>query len=362
MKIAVIIGTRPEIVKCAPLIRELTTRNLDFFVLHTGQHYSYNLDRVFFENLRLKDPKYNLNIGSGTHAEETGRMLMGIEEILLVEKPNYVLVQGDTNTVLAGALTAAKLQIPIGHVEAGLRSYDRRMPEEINRVVADHLSDSLFAPTSNARENLIREGIAEKKIFVVGNTVVDSLHANLKLAQKRNSLEEIGVTSKAYFLLTLHRQENVDDKARFQTLLGSLEQLSDRYGIPILYPIHPRAQKRLKEFKVRPTTLKLIDPLDYLDFINIENHAKLILTDSGGIQEEACILQVPCVTLRDSTERPETIAVGANLLSTGDPEDLVHQVETMLSKPRNWKNPFGAGDAAVKIIQCLLSIFHDSPK
>jgi len=360
MKIAVIIGTRPEIVKCAPLIRELASKNLEYFVLHTGQHYSYNLDRVFFENLDLEDPKYNLNIGSGTHAEETGKMLIGIEKILHTENPNYVLVQGDTNTALAGALTAAKLQIPLGHVEAGLRSYDRRMPEEINRVLADHLSDLLFAPTLISKGNLLREGIHEKKIFVVGNTVVDSLYANLQLAQERDSLRKLGLKPKSYFLLTLHRQENVDDKTRFQTLLKSIEYLSKNYGIPVIYPIHPRARKRIKEFGFDPTTIRMVDPLDYLDFINIEKQAKLVLTDSGGIQEEACILKVPCVTLRDSTERPETIDVGANVLSTADPEILTRQVTNMLSKPLRWKNPFGGGDSAIKIIQVLLTFVESA--
>ena len=205
--IAIILGTRPEIIKMSPIIRECEKQGLDYFILHTGQHYSYNLDRIFFEDLELPAPKYNLDVGSGTHAEETGKMLIGIEKVLLKEKPDIVLVEGDTNTVLAGALAAAKLHIKVGHVEAGLRSYDRSMPEEINRILADHVSDYLFAPTEKAKENLLREGIEEDKIFVTGNTIVDAVYQNLEIAKRKvNILDKLNLSSREYFLITSHRR------------------------------------------------------------------------------------------------------------------------------------------------------------
>ena len=211
MKTAIILGTRPEIIKMSPVIRECDRLRLDYFILHTGQHYSYNLDKVFFKQLGLPSPKYNLSVGSGTHAEETGKMLIGIEKVLLKEKPDIVLVEGDTNTVLAAALAAAKLQIKVGHVEAGLRSYDRQMPEELNRTLADHCSDYLFAPTEKAKTILLGEGVSEEKIFVTGNTIVDAVYQNLDVAKKKAKiLDNLHLAPKEYFLLTLHRQENVD--------------------------------------------------------------------------------------------------------------------------------------------------------
>ena len=210
MKVAVILGTRPEIIKMSPIIRELEKRGIDCFILHTGQHYSYNMDEIFFEQLKLPRPKYNLNVGSGTHAEQTGKMMIGIEKVLMREIPDIVLVEGDTNSVLAGALAAVKLMIEIGHVEAGLRSFDREMPEEINRLLTDHMSDYLFAPTEKAKKNLLNEGINENKIYVTGNMIVDAVYQNLKLAENNDVLERLNLNNDDYLLLTLHRQENVD--------------------------------------------------------------------------------------------------------------------------------------------------------
>ena len=219
MKLSVILGTRPEIIKFSPIIRECERLGLDYFVLHTGQHYSYNMDRVFFEQLELPDASYNLDVGSGSHGEQTGKMLAGIEKILQKEMPDVVLVEGDTNTVLAGALAAVKLGIKVGHVEAGLRSYDRRMPEEINRVLVDHCSDFLFAPTENSREILLHEGISEKQVFMVGNTIVDAVTQNLEISKSKTQiLDDLGVEKQKYFLATAHRQENVDDQERFTGL------------------------------------------------------------------------------------------------------------------------------------------------
>ena len=311
MKISIVLGTRPEIIKFSPIIRECRQIGQDFFILHTGQHYSYNMDRVFFEQLELPEAKYNLEAGSGTHAEQTGKMLVGIEMILLREKPDVVLVEGDTNTVLAGALAAVKLGIKIGHVEAGLRSYDRQMPEEINRIVADHCSDLLFAPTQKSRNTLLGEGVPENKILVTGNTIVDAVYQNLDIVKKKGiTHDSLRVEPRDYFLVTIHRQENVNNKERFQGILEGLEKIHEEFGYPVLYPIHPRAKKRLKEFRFKPEGVKMMNPLDYWSFLHIESNANLVLTDSGGVQEETCILGVPCVTLRYNTERPETTDIG----------------------------------------------------
>jgi UDP-N-acetylglucosamine 2-epimerase (non-hydrolysing) len=354
MKIAIVLGTRPEIIKFSPIIRECTRVGQDFFVLHTGQHYSYYMDKVFFEQLELPEAKHNLDVGSGTHAEQTGKMLIGTEKILIKEKPNAVLVEGDTNTVLAGALAAVKLGIKVGHVEAGLRSYDRHMPEEINRILADHCSDLLFAPTSKSKQTLLNEGILKSKVFVTGNTIVDTVYQNLRISKKKRNVQAgLNLEKKAYFLATVHRQENVDNEQRFKGILKGLELVHKHTGFPIIYPVHPRAKKQLKTFHIRPRGIKTVEPLDYLNFLRMESEAKLVLTDSGGVQEEACILRVPCVTLRNNTERPETIEVKANVLAGADPDEILKKTELMLNKKNRWKNPFGNGDAGKKITQIL---------
>lgn len=354
MKISIVLGTRPEIIKMSPIIRECERLGLDYFVLHTGQHYSYNMDRVFFEQLELPEAKYNLDVGSGSHAEQTGRMLIGIEKVLRREEPDIVLVEGDTNTVLAGALAAVKLGIKVGHVEAGLRSYDRRMPEEINRVLTDHCSDYLFAPTEKSRQILLGEGVAEEKIFVTGNTIVDAVFQNLEISRKTvNILNDLGLDGDEYFVVTVHRQENVDDEKRFRNILQGLEMVHREFGDELIYPIHPRSRKRLEAFGLKPNGVRLVEPLDYLSFLQLESNAKLVLTDSGGVQEEACILGVPCVTLRDNTERPETLEVGSNVLAGTDPYGIVKKVDFMLNKEKGWPNPFGDGKAGARIVEIL---------
>lgn len=355
MKIAIILGTRPEIIKMSPIIRKCEKQRLDYFILHTGQHYSYNLDKIFFEDLELPEAKYSLNVGSGSHAEETGKMLIGIEKVFLKEKPDIVLVEGDTNTVLAGALAACKLHIKGGHVEAGLRSFDRRMPEEINRVLADHISDYLFAPTEKAKTNLLSEGVGENKIFVTGNTIVDAVYQNLELARRKEEiLNKLNLKPKEYFLMTAHRQENVDAKDRLKGILDGLVLVYHKFNIPMIYPIHPRTKKRIKEFGLEvPKGVELIEPLGFLEFLQLEANAKLVLTDSGGVQEETCILRVPCVTLRDNTERPETLEVGSNVLVGVDKDKILEGTKAMLNKERNWKNPFGDGKSGSRIIKIL---------
>ncbi|MFW5638319.1 MAG: non-hydrolyzing UDP-N-acetylglucosamine 2-epimerase [Methanoculleus sp.] len=361
MSVAIILGTRPEIIKMSPIIRECERRGEDYFILHTGQHYSYSMDRIFFEQLRLPDARYNLNVGSGLQGEQTGKMLGEIERVLIDEEPHVVLVQGDTNTVLAGALAAAKLHIPVGHVEAGLRSNDRRMPEEINRILTDHASDYLFAPTRESLQNLRNEGVPEEKIFVCGNTVVDAVFQNLSISEETaDPLAELGLRPGGYFLVTAHRQENVDDARKIGDIFRGLELIAAEYAMPVIYPMHPRTRKMLEKFGLQAGAVRCIDPLDYLSFLQLEKHAGLILTDSGGVQEEACILRVPCVTLRENTERPETVAAGANILVGTDPEAITEGVRTMMERERVWQNPYGDGTAGKRIID-IVSAWTVSP-
>lgn len=358
MKICIVLGTRPEIIKMSPIIRECERLRLDYFILHTGQHYSHNMDRVFFEQLKLPLAAYNLDVGSGSHAEQTSRMLIGIERILMEEAPDVVLVEGDTNTVLAGALAAVKLGLNVGHVEAGLRSHDWRMPEEINRILTDHCSDQLFAPTEKSKLILLGEGIREDRIFVTGNTIVDAIFQNLEISKKRkNVLNNLKLDAGDYFLATIHRQENVDDEKRFRWILKGLERAQNEFDIPLVYPIHPRAKKRLEELSITLNSVRLVEPLDYLSFLQLESKARLVLTDSGGVQEEACIMGIPCVTLRDSTERSETLEVGANVLAGTLPEEIVGKAKLMLATDCRWNNPFGDGKAGWRIVDILRGMY-----
>ena len=355
MKIVIILGTRPEIIKMAPVIRELGKKQADFFILHTGQHYSYRLDKVFFEQLELPQPRHNLDVGSGSHAEATGKILIGVEKVLQEEIPNIILVEGDTNSTLAGALAAVKLHIKVGHIEAGLRSHDRNMPEEINRILTDHCSDLLFAPTEKAKETLLGEGIPEKKISVTGNTIVDAVCQNLEIARKEgNTLDALNLRAKEYFMVTLHRQENVDNRARFASILEGLDRVTAEFETPVIYPIHPRSRKMMTKFGLQPRCPMLTEPVDFLSFLQLESNARLILTDSGGVQEEACILNVPCVTLRDNTERPETLEVGANILAGVLPDKIVECSKLMLGRKNNWQNPLGDGTAGRKIVEIIM--------
>lgn len=358
-KIAIILGTRPEIIKLSPIIHALKNdklKNIDYFILHSGQHYSYNMDKIFFEQLDLPYPKYNIEVGSGMHGEQTGKMLIDIEKILLNEKPDIVLVQGDTNTVLAGALAATKIGIKIGHIEAGLRSYDRSMPEEINRIVTDHCSDYLFVPTEKSKQILLGEGIQEEKIFITGNTIVDAVYQNLKNINKQKF--DLVKTDGEYFLVTIHRQENVDNIIKFKKILIGLKKVKEYFQIPIIFPIHPRLKEILRKLDINLDWIQIIDPVDYLNFLFLESNAKLILTDSGGIQEESCIQRVPCVTLRDNTERPETLVVGSNILAGTDPEYILQCVKIMLRRKNDWINPFGDGKSCKRIIDVLIKDFN----
>ena len=354
MKIAIVLGTRPEIIKMAPIIRACVDNKADYFVLHTGQHYTYKLDRVFFEQLQLPEARYNLDVGSGSHGEQTGKILTGIERILSQEKPDMVLVEGDTNSVFAGALAATKMGVKVGHVEAGLRSYDRSMPEEINRVLADHCADLLFAPTPRAVEILLGEGIPKNKIHLTGNTIVDSVQQNLSLARSKTGIHAaLHISPGKYFLVTLHRQENVDNRERFAAILEGLKRLAGIYSTPVVYPVHPRSRKMLSQFNLSANGISMIEPVDFLEFLVLEADAGLILTDSGGVQEEACILKVPCVTLRDNTERPETVEIGANIIAGASPDGIVECARNMLARKIEWTNPFGDGKAGERILKII---------
>ncbi|MFH1174635.1 MAG: UDP-N-acetylglucosamine 2-epimerase (non-hydrolyzing) [archaeon] len=349
MKICIILGTRPEIIKLCSIIKHCEKNKFDYFVIHTNQHYSENMDKIFFEELELPLPKYHLNIGSGLHGEQTGKALIAIERVLLDERPDIVLVEGDTNTVLAGALAAHKLHIKVGHVEAGLRSYDRRMPEEANRIMTDHIADYLFAPTRKQEHILLEEGVSKEKIFVVGNTIVDAVLENSRISQKL-----FDPPKESYFLVTAHRSENVDDRETLMQLLESLDAVAQEYQLQIIYPIHPRTRKMIQTFNIATSNrILLTEPIGYLEFLHLTRHAKLVLTDSGGLQEESCILQVPCVTLRDNTERPETVDVGANVLAGVRKENVLKAVSHMLSKEREWTNPFGDGTTGKKILEIV---------
>jgi UDP-N-acetylglucosamine 2-epimerase (non-hydrolysing) len=353
--ICFILGTRPEIIKLSPIINECDRRGLKYMLIHTGQHYNKNLNKVFFDQLNLPDPDYALNIGSGPSGEQTGKMILRIEPILLDEDPDIVLIQGDTNSVLAGAIAASKLPVAVGHVEAGLRSYQDDMAEEINRRVADQISDELFAPTSQAIDTLESENFSKDRIHKTGNTIVDAVYRNIELAiQNSTILDEISTNKNEYVLLTAHRAENADVEANIRGIIEGVAAFATKLNLDVIYPIHPRTANSIDHFDIKiPNQIELVEPMDYLDFLLIQNRAEIIFTDSGGIQEEACILGVPCITLREQTERPETIEVGSNVLAGTDPKRILKEGLKMVDKQPTWSNPFGDGQSASKIIDIL---------
>lgn len=354
MKVAVVVGTRPEIVKMAPVVRACQARGVAFVLLHTGQHYSFEMDGVFFRELGLPAPDVNLEVGSGSQTYQVAAAMTGMEPVLGTLRPDVVLVQGDTNSVLAAGLTASRCGIAVGHVEAGLRSYDRGMPEELNRILTDHLADHLFAPTPESRDLLLGEGIPEARIHVTGNTVVDELARQRPRATRPGLFEEFGVEPGRYALATLHRAENVDRPGRLRGCVRGLARAGEALGIQVLAALHPRTQARLAAAGEHLTDgLRVLPPLGYLDFLGLHASAALMLTDSGGLQEEACCLGVPCVTLRDNTERPESLRVGSNRLAGADPDRIVEAARAMASRPRDWENPFGDGRAGERIVDLL---------
>jgi len=365
MKIAIIIGTRPEIIKMAPVIDEIEKRGIEYILVHTGQHYDHEMSHQFFVDLELKKPDFNIGVGSGSHGKQTARMMEKIEDVLLAEKPDIVLVQGDTNAVLAGALAASKLHIAVGHVEAGLRSYDKTMPEEINRQVADVASNLYFVPTGESAINLIFEGLDPHEIFVTGNTVVDACIRNLKIAQKTSTvLSDLDVDGDI-LTLTMHRAENVDDPERLHEVTDALLELEN---ITVVFPVHPRTVKTLKKFGIyeklenAPHVL-MTKPIGYLDFLVLLSNSRFIMTDSGGLQEEAITLNVPCLTLRYNTERPETVTAGGNILVGSSKEKILENLRRIAGDESAYQemsdafNPYGDGKASKKILDAILNAY-----
>lgn len=358
-KLAIILGTRPEIIKMAPIILECQRRAMPFFILHTGQHYSPNMDELFFKELGLPEPHYNLELGGLSYYKQIGSFIPRIQEILKEEKPSVVIMQGDTVTVVAGALAAAKLGILVAHHEAGLRSGDLTMPEEINRTFTDHVSDFLFAPTKTAVRNLIGEGVSRKKVFLTGNTIVDVVKRYGNIQKNPPLLENLKLKKKRYILVTAHRAENVDNQTRLGKIFEGLRLVKEYFtDFDIVYPMHPRTQKKSQEFGLRlHPGIRVIEPIGYFDMLHLQKHARLIITDSGGLQEEGTILRVPLVTIRDTTERPETVRLGFNTLVPGvEPQVILAKAKAMLSKKHTWSNPFGDGKAGKKIVALLTEL------
>ncbi len=358
MKIAIEVGTRPEIIKMAPIVRACIARGVDYRLLHTGQHYSFEMDGVFFRELDLPAPHLNLEVGSGSQAYQIAAIVRGMEPVFQAERPDVVLVEGDTNSVLATALTAQKLGIAVGHVEAGLRSYDRSMPEEINRILTDHLSDFLFAPTDHSRAILRGEGVADARIHVTGNTVVDEVLLQRDRARDPRVLERFGVRPGRFALATVHRAENTDHEGRLRGIFEGLARCARELDLTVLAALHPRTTQRLTSFGVSlDAAVRALPPLGYLEFLALHTEAGLVLTDSGGLQEEACCLGVPCVTLRDNTERPESVEVGANRLAGADPDAILAAARAMRERRDVWVNPFGDGHSGARIVDLLIDAF-----
>lgn len=319
MKVVIVAGARPNFIKVAPIIEEMKKYpdNFQVIFVHTGQHYDEKMSKLFFIDLAIPEPDVYLGVGSGTHAEQTAKVMVEFEKVLLQEKPDLVMVVGDVNSTIACALVASKLHIKVAHVEAGLRSFDRDMPEEINRVLTDAISDYLFITEESARTNLLNEGKKEEQIFFVGNVMIDTLLKNKQKAVNSKILEELGLTSKNYILVTLHRPSNVDNPDQLKAIYDTLCQISQK--MPVVFPVHPRTRNALNSLSANcelrtANQIQLLDPLGYLDFLKLMSEAKVVLTDSGGIQEETTVLGVPCLTLRENTERPVTVTLGTNKL------------------------------------------------
>jgi UDP-GlcNAc3NAcA epimerase len=363
MKIVTIVGARPQFIKAAPVSRAIRDHNqkektprITELLVHTGQHYDHGMSQIFFDELEISEPDLNLGVGSGSHGWQTGQMLMRIEKVLLQEKPDYVMVYGDTNSTLAGALAAVKLPIPVAHVEAGLRSFNREMPEEHNRIVADHCSDLLFCPTQTAVDNLAREGITTG-VHLVGDTMYDAVLQFSSIARKRSTiLEELDVEPKTYLLTTIHRPYNTDIPENLQNIFQAFAEL----GEVIVFPVHPRTSKKITDLESQfpqqliPGNVKVIEPVGYLDMLVLEENARLILTDSGGMQKEAYFFGVPCITLRPETEWVETVETGWNVVTGADISSIVEGYQrTINSPPTKRPDLYGDGRAGEKIVHLL---------
>jgi UDP-GlcNAc3NAcA epimerase len=349
MKILTVIGARPQFIKAAPVSRVLREKHTEL-IIHTGQHYDPNMSDIFFEELNIPKPDYHLAVGSGSHGKQTGEMLEKIEEIVLKEEPDYLLVYGDTNSTLAGALVAAKLHVPVIHIEAGLRSFNKKMPEEINRIMTDHVSEFLFCPTDTAVKNLKDENIT-RHVYNIGDVMYDAVLYNRTLAEEKSHvLEQNGLEKNRYHLITIHRAENTDDVQNMNNILEAFSKINTLK----IWPIHPRTKHKLEDYGIDLSTipnLKIIDPVGYLDMLTLEANAQKIVTDSGGVQKEAYFMQVPCVTVREQTEWVETLESEANILVGTDVNKLVAAVEKKVTPV--YKDVFGDGKAAAKIVEIL---------
>jgi len=354
-KIVTVVGARPQFVKAAAVSDVMRTGFKEILV-DTGQHYDYKMSGVFFEELQIPKPDYQLGVGSGTHAYQTGTMLIGLENIMMQESPDAVLVYGDTNSTLAAAMAAAKLHIPLFHVEAGLRSYNKRMPEEINRVMADHTSALLFAPTETAVDNLRLEGLTEG-VFQVGDVMYDAVLKYMDMAERKHDLKSFGVHAQSYYLATIHRAENTDNRDRLQAIVEGLAQMT----APVIMPIHPRTRKQLEQYGLYEQladtrNIQMIEPVTYLEMLLLEKHAKGIVTDSGGVQKEAYFAGVPCFTLRDETEWTETVRLGWNRLINPLTEPLKDAIDSF-RVPEGRPQVYGDGDTAANIVGHMLAWF-----
>ncbi len=364
MRFIIVCGARPNFMKIAPVVRAIKIHNsshganqIQPTLVHTGQHYDFKMSKVFFQDLELPEPDIYLGIGSGTHAEQTGRIMIEFEKILIQNKPDIVIVVGDVNSTLAAALASVKLHIPVAHVEAGLRSRDMSMPEEVNRLLTDAISEYLFTPSPDANKNLEIEGVSKEKIFLVGDIMVDSLLFHKERAEKSKILDQFKLKRGEYALLTLHRQENVDNKDKLTNILNALTKICKK--IPIVFPIHPRTLKNINNFGIKDllidTQVQVIEPLGYIDFLKLEMDARMVLTDSGGIQEETTVLGIPCLTLRNTTERPITLSQGTNKLVGSNTEEIVSSaLEVLQSRTKESKIPeYWDGKAAERIVNII---------
>ncbi|MGD8760157.1 MAG: UDP-N-acetylglucosamine 2-epimerase (non-hydrolyzing) [Anaerolineales bacterium] len=350
-----IVGARPQFIKAGPVLDAVRQAGHQSLLIHTGQHYDVEMSQTFFDDMGIPAPDDNLGVGSGPHGWQTGQMMVGIERVLQSVKPDWVLVYGDTNSTLAGALAAAKLNLPLGHIEAGLRSYNREMPEEHNRILADRCSDLLFCPTRTAVENLAREGMSEG-VRLVGDTMYDAVLKYAQIAQSRSSiLDGLGLQPGSYLLATVHRAYNADRPENLRSILDGLAQT----GRTVVFPVHPRTRKRIEALGGLPKSgepageVRMIDPLGYLDMLMLEQNADIILTDSGGIQKEAYFFRVPCITLRPETEWVETVEAGWNILVGTDPARIVQAVAEAKRDDTRPPDLFGDGQASAKIVDCL---------
>jgi len=353
MKILTVVGARPQFIKSAPVSKILCEAGHVEFLLHTGQHYDHRMSQIFFEEMGIPKPNANLGVGSGSHGEQTGQMLIQIEEILLAEKPDWVLVYGDTNSTIAGALAAVKLHIPIAHVEAGLRSFNRTMPEEHNRVLTDHCADLLFCPTQTAINNLTNEGISHG-VYLVGDTMYDAVLQFSEIARQRSTiLQDLELTSKEYLLATVHRPYNTDIPENLTSIISAFLEIDK----PVVFPVHPRTRKAITTLGMNiPTnsTLQLIEPVGYLDMLILEQNAQLMLTDSGGMQKESYFFEIPCITLRPETEWVETVEAGWNVLVGANKAEIIETIQNFV-KPQRHPLLYGDGQASAHIINTLIA-------